>query len=682
MADSAAVFRTQLASVMEVLTKAAVCEISLLVQGSFADLRAEVSRRDREIGTLRSRLQWWESRSRAESGEAGRDAGKTAQSVGVQVDKEDMDKERPAQIPVAVAEKVLNGEWKHNTAERPTSMNVEEEDTETYPVHTTPRDAGLQCVIKETTNLEENRPETLLIKEERSGEDKAVGTLQKGLVIDLKKASGSLLHTKERGPVVQPDYEEEWGCSWWQDSDLKHTEGNEDPAEQHRSGQRVRVPGSERITHGDSPAVSGYSTGRLDRAGPENIAESANGTSTGLASVYVKEEQNIIDNVDRDAEPPSFHTKGNDQLLEPLLNPYINLEMEGWRSACVKQEAEQRLARSEGKKVELDPTQPGQYSRGLPNGSREHRWSIDKPLDPVGVKEENELRSVHTEEQTTAELGPLYVSARGKGQGSVHLRDETGQRPAGGEDSRTELNHALGGVSERAENQDYFQCEQCGKSFCTTWNFKVHQLTHSGQRPHCCTYCGKRFSRSDNLKTHMRIHTGERPHCCSLCGQSFTYLGSLKTHQRLHTGETPHCCTQCGKSFSNSGNLERHQRVHRGERPYNCSQCGKNFCHSADLKSHQRIHTGERSHRCLQCGKSFNRSDNLKTHLRIHTGERPYDCALCGRNFSHSGDLKRHERIHTGERPYVCAQCGKSFRVSGSLRTHQRIHRLRSHVNS
>lgn len=43
---------------------------------------------------------------------------------------------------------------------------------------------------------------------------------------------------------------------------------------------------------------------------------------------------------------------------------------------------------------------------------------------------------------------------------------------------------------------------------------RVHERTHSGERPYQCRFCDYRASQSGNMAAHERRHTGEKPYPC------------------------------------------------------------------------------------------------------------------------------------------------------------------------
>uniref|UniRef100_A0AAY5K2E4 C2H2-type domain-containing protein n=1 Tax=Esox lucius TaxID=8010 RepID=A0AAY5K2E4_ESOLU len=64
---------------------------------------------------------------------------------------------------------------------------------------------------------------------------------------------------------------------------------------------------------------------------------------------------------------------------------------------------------------------------------------------------------------------------------------------------------------------------------------------------------------------HVRTHA-EKP-LCSVCGRISCNKYTFKIHERTHTGEKPYLCSECGKGFTSKGLLMTHERLYctRGE---------------------------------------------------------------------------------------------------------------------
>ncbi|KAK7076656.1 hypothetical protein SK128_020081 [Halocaridina rubra] len=195
--------------------------------------------------------------------------------------------------------------------------------------------------------------------------------------------------------------------------------------------------------------------------------------------------------------------------------------------------------------------------------------------------------------------------------------------------------------------------------------------------------CGKVYSTISHLKIHQRSHTGDRPHECVVCKRSFTTGYALKSHMRIHTGEKPYACPEvkCGKCFKTSGDMQKHVRTHTGERPFKCEVCEKSFTTSNIRKVHMRVHTGEKPYECQYegCNRKFASATNFRNHYRIHTGEKPYVCSVgnCGKRFTEYSSLYKHHVVHNQQKRYCCIHCGRFYRQLSTLAVHRKtVHNI------
>ncbi|XP_030574156.1 zinc finger and BTB domain-containing protein 24 isoform X2 [Archocentrus centrarchus] len=218
------------------------------------------------------------------------------------------------------------------------------------------------------------------------------------------------------------------------------------------------------------------------------------------------------------------------------------------------------------------------------------------------------------------------------------------------------------------------RCEDCGKVFKSHLFLKIHQRTHTGEKPFHCMVCGKSFTQKHTLLAHQRMHTGEKPFVCTVCSKALSTKHSLQEHMNLHEEEKSFDCDKCGKAFTQKRQLKSHYRVHTGKSLPECAQCHHKFMDAAQLKKHLRTHTGEKPFTCEICGKCFTVKSTLQTHIRIHRGEKPYNCNICKKSFSDPSARRRHVASHSGKKPFTCSFCSLSFTRLDNLKTHTKSH--------
>lgn len=167
------------------------------------------------------------------------------------------------------------------------------------------------------------------------------------------------------------------------------------------------------------------------------------------------------------------------------------------------------------------------------------------------------------------------------------------------------------------------RCTTCGRGFTQASNLRSHQASHSGERQ-LCSVCGKSYRclRNHIIREHSHeLPAHELPAsnsiaACQVCGRKFPNMSQLRVHQRSHTGEKPFHCDICGRSYCVKELLRDHCYTHSGVKRYRCSLWSKSFNMATSFLRHHSVHSGETPHSCYDCGKQFCLVAFLKAHLQ------------------------------------------------------------------
>ncbi|XP_036375453.1 oocyte zinc finger protein XlCOF8.4-like [Megalops cyprinoides] len=497
-------FHAQLASIMEVLAKAAVAEICELVDDGYAVLRLEISRRQKENEALKKKLHMMEMRIARGFIQRPRatESPINGQSGGARVYNESRGT-ASVQFPVVddlFCKQPSISLWRDGET---TSVNEEQ--------------SPMQSIVREeSADLDDGVPESPLIKKETLEEDLGNGDPQGALKISEERSIESGTDGGEMVPVA--------------DTQTAPAVDTEELTEQNRTRHSVWEDSGLDTALKAEPAINGVNQ-RLRDTGCEIGA----GRLNSLSNEYTLYE--------RPSQLDTFF-------------PQQTSETETESPACSYASKTTSKSRSFHTELQLGPAAAKDASKSLPPLS-----SLDG-MHSRAFEAEADMRSVWNRDPLS---GSIYTQCRHNKKDweteKLHPENVTNIYPphiqmAPREDTE-------GSKSKPAALNRYAPCDE---SLTTSICMNTPRKVGSRERRFICTFCGKSFSSPQNLETHVRVHTGERPFSCAQCGKRFTQSGHLKTHQSVHTGERPFMCTHCGKRFAGKQNLKIHQqRYHPAE---------------------------------------------------------------------------------------------------------------------
>ena len=109
------------------------------------------------------------------------------------------------------------------------------------------------------------------------------------------------------------------------------------------------------------------------------------------------------------------------------------------------------------------------------------------------------------------------------------------------------------------EQKGKFKCSLCPKTFHSRCHVKVHERTHTKEKPCHCMHCAKTFSDPSCLTRHVRRihHTEPVWHCMYCLSRQYTYSEFTTHRDKCHAHKMYRCC-KCSVVFADERELAKH----------------------------------------------------------------------------------------------------------------------------
>lgn len=198
--------------------------------------------------------------------------------------------------------------------------------------------------------------------------------------------------------------------------------------------------------------------------------------------------------------------------------------------------------------------------------------------------------------------------------------------------------------TENLEKLGKYTCTQCAYRCQSPAILKIHERTHSGEKPFACTFCDYKSGQKNNVAKHILVHMKEKPFRCQYCEYRCAQKNNLVVHERTHTGYKPFACPYCEYRTVQKPNLVKHMYLHTDQKPFSCDMCSYRCVQKTNLTKHKQRHLNEKE------GEKI----DVKTQFKPYRPrQKTVKCPHCSYRCVQKTSLEKHLQFKHADLPQI-----------------------------